>query len=276
MGGAGDHWSDIARRWEQVGSPLRPVDEDLTVSAALIDALTGKYGRAPRALILGVTAELYHLPWPAGTDLLAVDHTQAMIDSLWPGAPGTALCAAWQTMPLPDSSRDLVLCDGGATLLEYPREHRMLVANLRRILSPGGLCAFRLYVPPATREAPEAVLDDLLQGRIANLNVLKLRLGMAMQEHESEGVELAAVWRKLSEAAPDLRALAVRIGWDPEHLLAIETYRDCAFRYRFLRVETIQSLFTVDPGGFECLDLRYPRYALGERCPTIVLRRSGG
>ena len=78
-----EHWSDTARLWEQLGPPLRPSREDTEFVQSAIDAwAVGK--RAPRALILGVTPELYKLRWPAGADVLAMDHTQAMIDCVLP------------------------------------------------------------------------------------------------------------------------------------------------------------------------------------------------
>jgi hypothetical protein len=49
------------------------------------------------------------------------------------------------------------------------------VRLLAGALSEDGLCILRLYVPPVRRESPDAVFDDLLGGRIPNLNILKLR-----------------------------------------------------------------------------------------------------
>ena len=57
------HWAEIARRWQQVGPPLRPSVQDIAFYTRAIADIT-----APRALILGVTPELYHLPWPAGAN----------------------------------------------------------------------------------------------------------------------------------------------------------------------------------------------------------------
>lgn len=265
------HWHNIAGQWDQVGSPLRPCAEDQAVYA---DALSRWGGAgAPRGLILGVTPELYHLPWPEGSHVSAMDRTQRMIDLVWPGPRGDALCADWRDLPLETGSRDIALCDGGIIMLPYPDGHAAMVQGLARVLAPGGLCVFRLYVLPATRETPEAVLDDLLGGRIPNLNILKLRLGMAMQVRPEEGVQLSHVWEALHQVAPDFSQLATDIGWPLEHLLAINTYRECPSRYYFLTLTEVCRLFCEQPGGFQRDSIHEPTYPLGERCPLVFFRR---
>ena len=267
-----DHWPEFAQVWQQVGPPLRPSAQDLGFCTDAIRDWALQRG-APRVLLLGVTPELYHLPWPKGTDFLAVDHTQAMIDTVWPGPKDAVQCANWLALSLPDSSRDLVLCDGGLHLLAYPQEQGQLVRVLRRILSDQGLCILRLYAPPPRRESPEAVLEELLEGRIPNLNVLKLRLGMSLLNSAAEGVELARIWRALHAATPDLDDLASRIGWPAEHMLGLNPYRDSTTRYHFVTVGQARHLFCDSPGGFEVHRLCTPSYELGEQCPTLILRR---
>jgi SAM-dependent methyltransferase len=269
---AAAHWPDIARLWAQVGPPLRPASQDIAIFTETINSWTHDNG-PPRALILGVTPELYGLPWPQGTNLLAVDRTQGMIDVVWPGPRNAVVRADWTAIPLRDGSRDVVLCDGGVHLMSHPDGHRKFVRTLHRIVASGGLCIFRLFVPPRQRETPVRVLRDLLEGKISNLNILKLRLGMALQEHIAQGIALGQVWNAIHRAAPDFERLASRIGWPLEHLLAINTYRDSEIRYFFLDPDTVRRLFCDSPGGFEWVTVRVPTYELGDRCPTIVLRR---
>jgi hypothetical protein len=270
--GSADHWSEMAAYWEQVGPPLRPVAQDIGLYSDAIREWVRRRG-TPRVLLLGVTPEIYHLPWPAGTDFLAVDRNQAMIEAAWPGPKEAVLCADWLDLALPDGSRDIVLCDGGLHLLAYPHEQRRLARILRGILSYHGLCIFRLYVPPPERESPDVVLTDLMEGRIGNLNVLKLRLGMSLLESSAEGVGLGTVWNAIHEAAPDLELLASSIGWPVEHMLAINSYRDSTSRYHFVTVDEVTDMFCGDPGGFEVRGLRVPSYELGGQCTTIVFRR---
>jgi hypothetical protein len=265
----------MARQWQQVGPPLRPAPQDVAFCQDVVREWAGQ-GGPPRVLLLGVTPELYRLPWPKGTDFLAVDHTQAMIDMVWPGPKEAAQCADWLALALPDGSRDVVLCDGGLQFLGYPQEQRQLARLLRGILSDQGLFILRLFVPSPQRESPDAVLDDLLAGRVPNLNVLKLRLWMSMQASAEEGVELATVWSAIHEAAPDLAALASRIGWTLEHMRVINAYRGSAERYHLVTVDQVLDLFCGSPGGFAVHSVRVPSYELGRQCPTVVLRRCSG
>ena len=224
-------------------------------------------------LLLGVTPELYSLPWPKETDFLAVDHTQAMIDAWWPGPKEAVLCADWLSMDLlPAGSRDIVLCDGGLHLLKHPQEQQRLVLVLRRILSDRGFCIFRLFVPPSPRELPDKVIEDLLAGRILDLNALKLRLTLSLQHSPDKGVALAQVHRAILDAAPDLEKLAEKIGWPVDHMLAINAYKGLNYRYYFPAVDQVIDLFCRAPGGFQYHGLQVPAYELGRYCPTIAMQ----
>jgi SAM-dependent methyltransferase len=284
-GAARAHWAQIARRWAQLGPPLRPAPQDVTFYAAAVAEWAGerreKGGRlpAPRALILGVTPELCRLPWPAGSNVLAVDHTPEMIHAVWPGPGTTAVastvaCGDWTTLPLADASRDVVMCDGGLLLLPYPDAHRALARELARVVAPGGRCVMRLFVPPAERATTDAVFRDLLAGRIANLNLLKVRLWMALHDNPADGVPLRRVWAAIHDAAPDLTALAARLGWPAEHLLAINAYRDSPACYHLVGPAEVRRIFCGVGGSFTFANALVPHYELGDWCPTVVLRRT--
>ncbi|MDQ6622553.1 MAG: hypothetical protein M3Y86_03600, partial [Verrucomicrobiota bacterium] len=70
------HWQSMAAVWAQLGSPLRPSAEDQRGYGSFIFPWLQNFAQ-PRVAILGVTPELYYLPWPAGCDLLAVDRSRA-------------------------------------------------------------------------------------------------------------------------------------------------------------------------------------------------------
>lgn len=266
-------WAEVARKWGLLGPPLRPASEDVRFCEEAVGDWVLKHG-APRVLLLGVTPELYRLPWPEGTDFLAVDRTQAMIEAVWPG-PGTAVRRAdWLDMALPEDSRDIVLCDGGLNLLAYPGEQRRLVEILGGVLTEEGLCILRLFVPPARYESSDEILRDFVDGGIPSLNALKLRLWMSIQKSAEEGVELARLWRAIERVAPDLVGLAGKIGWPTEHMLAVNAYRDSAARYHFGTLRQVADMFCCDPGGFETVTVHEPTYEGGEQCPTVVFRRN--
>ena len=266
-------WAKVARNWKLHGPPLRPSLEDLRFSEEAVGAWRGQ-GSPPRVLLLGVTPELYRLSWKRGTDFLAVDHTMEVIEAVWPGPRAAVRCEDWLEMKLPAASRDIVLCDGGMNLLAYPAEQRRLASILRTVIAEEGLCILRLFVRPAERETRDAVLADLMAGRIANMNVLKLRLWAALQESPSQGVELDTVWRTVQGAAGNLEELASRLGWSLEETLFINAYRGSTNRYWIGTVDEVAKIFCQDVGGFELTNTRVPSYEGGRQCPTVVLRRT--
>ncbi len=266
-------WAEVARKWGLIGPPLRPAPEDVRFCEEAVGDWVRTHG-APRVLLLGVTPELYHLPWPEGTDFLAVDRTQAMIEAVWPGPKTAVRCAEWLEMALPADSRDIVLCDGGLNLLAYPGEQRRLVEILAGVLAEEGLCILRLFVPPARYESSDEILRDFVDGEIPSLNILKLRLWMSLQKSAEEGVELSRLWRTIERVAHDLEWLAGKIGWPTDHMLAVNAYRDSAARYHFGTLQQVAEMFCGDPGGFETVTVDEPQYERGQQCPTVVFRRS--
>jgi SAM-dependent methyltransferase len=267
------HWHALARHWDLLGPPLRPSAEDLAFYAAQVTEWANHHG-PPRGLILGVTPELYHLAWPLQSTVTAVDRTAAMIEAVWPGARNSAICADWLRMPFPSGSHHIVLCDAGIVQLSHPEQTVPLVRSLHRILAPSGLCVLRLCVPPARTESVGAVLEHLAAGRIASPHVLKLRLGMALQERSESGVCLGTIWQTLDDSVPDLENIAEMSGWPAGSLATLEPYRESRVHYHFLDVDEVRHLFTWEPGGFTLEASHTPGYELGDRCPLLAFRRS--
>lgn len=230
---------------------------------------------APKALILGVTPELYHAHWPEGTALYAADRTIEMIENLWPGDASQVKHSTWLDMEWPKSNFDLVLCDGGLHLLDYPLGQQSLVKKLAHIIAPSGAAIFRIFVLPEHKENPLAIIDHLIDGEIPNLNCLKLRLGMALQASPEEGVALRHVWQFLHDNCGDWSALAEKIGWSLEHLSAIDAYKESHARYNYLSTNDVIALFCDDSNNlFELTKLDIPDYDMGNQCPTVVFHRT--
>lgn len=274
-------WPDIARLWREVGSPLRPVKADLDLYAAAAGGWSPAKGdrargtAAPRVLLMGVTPELHGLAWPAGTDFQAVDRTQEMIDYVWPGPTESAHCRDWLELGFPRESRDIVLCDGGFTILAYPSMHQSVVRSLREIVSPGGRVILRLYVPKITRETPAHIMQDLVAGRVRDLNALKLRLCAAMSQGPNRSVELGNVWLEIHRILPDFENVTMGLGWTRDHVQLIHLYRDSKTRYYYPTCDDVREVFTRDAGGFNFLQVATPSYELGSQCPVIAFERCG-
>jgi SAM-dependent methyltransferase len=212
------------------------------------------------------------MEWPEGTVLTAVDRSEKMIENVWMGARESAHCAEWRSVPLAAGSQHLSICDGGLSFLEYPAGIRQVAAELHRVLAPGGVSAFRMYVPPAVRESVERVVADLNGRLVENLAHLKLRLWVALQESASEGIRLGDVWAAVRDDHTSAEEFADRVGWPVEMVKGLDLYRGSDEVYRFPSVQDVVGAFCGD-GLFELQQVRTPGYALGECCPTVVFRR---
>jgi SAM-dependent methyltransferase len=263
------HWETIASHWRNVGCPLRPCPDDIGNYTKLIDP----HGRdAIRALILGVTPELYHLAWPAGSTVQSADRSSAMIKAIWPGPPESATNTDWLDMPFPDESFDCVLCDGGMTLLEYPRSQQVLSSTLARILKRRGQFIIRLFENPDQSEKPAAVLSDLRAGNIPSVHVLKLRLAMALQRSAESGIVLEHVFETIIQEFGSLDGLYASTGWPQGEVSTLTSYYLSKDRYHFFTRQ--QAIEVLSSGG----GLAFERgiessYLLGERCPLLSFRK---
>jgi SAM-dependent methyltransferase len=266
-----EHWPLMAQYWAQIGPPLRPAAKDLAAYQSCANEWIKAHG-PPRVLLLGVTPEIYALRWPRGHDFVAVDQTRTMIDYVWPGGGNEIVEANWLDLPLASASRDLAFCDGGLHLLEYPLAQSLLVNRLHDVIARGGRCIFRLFAAPLVGESAGRVINDLLAGGIPDLNVLKLRLGMALQKSPEAGVKVREIWRALWEPAGDWDRLAAKLGWSVECLRPIDAYQNSESRYHFVSEAQAIELFCRD-GKFVCLGSHRSGYVLGERCPIVIFER---
>jgi len=267
-----DHWNQHARQWRWIASPLRPAPKDIAFAERAVKGWHGK-NRVPavNASLLGVTPEIALMQWPTGTRLNAVDRSQPMIDGVWPGDTATrnARCAEWSDLPLPPASQHIVIGDGCFVLLAYPDAYRAVVGEVRRVLRDDGLFIMRFFTRPVKPEPAAKVFDDLHGGRIGNFHVFKWRLAMALHGELEQGVRLAVVWDAWHAAVPEPESLAARLGWPREAVHTIDNYRGVATRYTFPTLTEARSAFA---SAFIEIENFFPRYELGERCPTLVFR----
>ena len=268
-----DRWLPHAAGFrEHIGSPLRPHENDLHIFSGVINRWQ-QTAASPNALILGVTPELYSLPWPEQTQVYAIDQSAAMIRDVWPGPVNNATHANWLEMPFAAHSMDFVICDGGLHLLGYPEQQSKLAAIISHILAPGGLCCFRLFVPPAKSEAPSAVLADLHAGRIENMNCLKLKLGMAIQSDAITGVRLGDIWNMLQTNVTDPANIIDQPGWTAANYNTVAAYKDSDTRYHFADMSQVISMFeSVSHGRLRLESIVTPEYTMGDQCPIVTFR----
>ena len=206
-----EYWRQIAHCWKQVGSPLRPGTDDLR---HFQDFLGISRSTPFRSLILGVTPELYRLPWPSGSTIMAVDRSPEMIACIWPGPAEAAYQANWLDLGFSDESFDTVLCDGGLHLQGYPGGHAGLVRSVSRILSDDGCFLLRLFALPPDPETADDVWGDLKRDKLTSFHEFKLRMAMALQVAPASGIVLAEVYDEISNRLEGrLQAICEQTGW---------------------------------------------------------------
>ena len=266
-----DHWSQHARQWSLIGSPLRPSAEDISLLEQAVTAWSAaNRSAAPRALLCGVTPEIARMHWPHGTRLTAVDRSRPMIAGVWLAteAPGAAVCGNWFSLPLPDSSQDLLIGDGCHSLLVGRDRYVAFARELRRVAAPGSLLAIRYFLRPERSETAGHVIDDLQKGRIGNFHAFKWRLAMAMHGTFEEGVRLGDVWDAWTDAVPQPDVLAAQLGWSLAVVNTIQNYRGVDTRYSFPTLAEAHAHI----GDFRIVAVQEHGYELGERCPTLVMQ----
>jgi SAM-dependent methyltransferase len=266
-----EHWQFIAKRWSNVGSPLRPIQEDQKNFSDLLNLRTSG---PVRALILGVTPELKNLPWPENSVVKAIDRSIDMIHAIWPGEKTNAVKGNWLQMPFADESFDCVLCDGGLHLLEYPDGHQALVESIYRVLSSCGFFALRLFALPSEREKLADVFSSVERGEIDSFHEFKLRVLMALQTSPQVGVSVRNAYDTIqSWAGGDFKDLSNRTGWPLEQIQTLESYRDTVSNYHFLSEEESISALTCG-GRFRLLERRKGSYRLSQHCAILLLERT--
>lgn len=272
-----DHWNQHARQWQFVGPPLRPTREDVDLFVRLVDEglpRTRTPGRPPRAALLGVTPELASMRWPEGMRLAAFDRCPGMLTEIWPGASlapsAAAVRADWRELPVADGTFDVVVGDGCYTLVDSVAGYRALGAAVARTLAPDGAFVMRFFVRPETPEVLADVFAALRAGRIGSFHAFKWRLAMALHGTLDEGVRVAAVWKAWHEHEGDADGLAARLGWRVAEVRTIDAYRQADARYTFPTLAEAREILALHFVEETCC---FARYELGDRCPTLRLRR---
>jgi len=260
-----NHWASFHRRWAHYTPPLRPNAE---VAAAIRQAIAG---HDERVLLLGVTPEYAD----AGADVTALDNSELMIGSVWPGdSPRRrAIQGDWLAMPFPGGAFTSAIGDGCLSALAYPAGHRQLYEQLKRVLTPGGRVALRLFKMPDRAESLATVLAAARAGEIRNFHAFKWRLAMALVGAARDpNLAVQAILSTFEREFPDRRNLAALTGWPIEQIDTIDTYRGSREVYSFA---TFEQLCRALPAGFIKPRLAAAgTYELAERCPLLITERA--
>jgi hypothetical protein len=142
--------------------------------------------------------------------------------------------------------------------------------ELARVLRAGGHFIQRCFLRPEQPEPVDRVFDELLAGRIGSFEVFRRRLAMAIHRPGRVAVSGDEVWRAWHARVPDAEGLARRFGWPLQALRNMDRWRGLRLRFPF---PTLSELQDMTQRHFEMIECRYPEYEMGERCPTVVLRK---
>lgn len=266
---ARSYWEQIALRW-RVPEPLAPgrTDIDWFERQAARHAVL-----APRAALLGVTAGIAAMRWPAGTRLVAADWSTNMLKLVWRGASATAsasaVCADWRELPFASGTVDLVAGDGCYTAMGTLDGAAALNAELHRVLRPGGAVLMRCFCRPAHGLEVDGLFAQLDAGRFRNLDLFRWLLAMALQRDAATGVAVRRIGEEWARRVPEARALQARMAWTDDALTNMERMASSTMTYNFASLDEL--LRTAAP-AFEVLERDTPDYAWGELFPRIVLR----
>ena len=269
-------WNDVAHHWDDWGPPLRPCDEDLHITQRVLAGWHAR-NRVEKASVFlcGVTPEIVTMDWPFPVELVGMDQAESMVRVVWPGdIPGVrrAIVGSWVDSGLPDQSRDVVIGDGGFGFFDYPAGQRALTSALLRLLKPTGLFVYRHYAQLDERESLEEVLKAARAGRIGNFHVFKWRLAMAILPDSASGVRQHDVWQAWVDARVDPARLP-QPGWSARAVGTIDFYRDKEARLYFPTLGEFRALLEE---SFRDIEVVFPTYELGERCPILTARPRTG
>jgi SAM-dependent methyltransferase len=267
-----DHFANLVQKWSDFGPPLRPSPDDTEAMQGVVSGLG--HARATRALLLGLTPEIVGCSWPQDIELLALDHSAAMLQKLWPPERrpqnSRALLADWCAMPIDSGTVELVAGDGCHICLSYPERFTALAQEVRRVLSDSGRFAIRVFMRPDQPESVADIGDAMVLGRIGSVHALKLRLLGALHGASGAGTCLDDVWQAWQAMSPPPVATTGARGWTPGEITGIEAYRGMAARYYLPTLEEFRAIMSPTLTEIDC---SWGRYELADRCPTLIFAR---
>jgi hypothetical protein len=262
-------WNDAASNWDAWGPPMRPAPEDLRIMRQF---LADWHRRNPtekaRVLLCGVTPEIAAMSWPFPIDLIGMDASENMVRLVWPGdIPGVrrGLVGNWLESGLGSGSQEAVINDGGLTFFSCPDAQRTLLREIRRLLAPTGVFVCRHYAQVDVRESVDEVLRAARAGGIGNFYVFKWRLAMALQPDSTTGVCQHDIWTAWTQSGIDPHTLP-QPGWSERAVGTINANKDRQEPYYFSTLKEFTALLEEQ---FEEIQIQFPTYELGERCPVI-------
>lgn len=255
---------DFHRRWPTLKPPLRPHESVARQIAALLADC------ADPILLLGVTPELAAID----RQIVAMDWNAEMIALAWPGDSATrrAICADWKAMPLDAASVGGAMGDGVITMLSWPDEQPLLLAELWRVVRPGGRIALRCFATPEDHPPVEAIAAEAMRGALT-FHAFKQRFNMAAaREGDTITVASARLYERFEDLFPDRAALAAASGWSLDTIAEIDAYEGSTYIHCYpSRAELTALLDHWWPAPHRFIETS--GYPIADHCPLLILER---
>lgn len=253
-------WSDFAAHHRRIRSPLRPSPQDVSNFQYAIR------GNDSRVLLLGVTPELSGL----GQNLVAADGSPRMIEQVWPGDDDNrrAILADWQSLPFGASSFHAVVGDGSLNVVADGLA--ALLLEIKRVLMPSGVAAFRTFCSPEIPESLDCIADDVRGGWSGNFHALKWRIAMAAAARQGScTIPVEEIKKAFEDMFADRNALCEITGWSMSDIATIDYYDVAGYRLGFPSERNMREI--ARQCGFSISITQSTGYPLADRCPIIVL-----
>lgn len=255
---------DFHRRWPTLQPPLRPAP---SVAASIATLLRDC---ADPLLLLGVTPELATMD----RTMIALDWNPDMIALAWPGdnARRVARLADWKAMPLADASMGGALGDGPVTMLRWPQDVVAVLAELARVVRPGGRVVLRCFATPETPESLEAVCAEAVRGGLS-FHAFKLRFNMACaRAGGTVTIASATLYETFAAHFPDRRRLGAQAGWSLDTMAEMDAYAGSAYLHCYPKRSELAGLIGDHWPGVHSVVETFG-YPAAELCPLLVLDR---
>lgn len=205
------HFKNLAQQWGALSLPLRPRSPVPETLKALLPET------AEKVLMLGVTPDYADL----APDLTALDHSDVMVDQVWPGDSDhrRAIIGRWADMPFADNSFDAVIGDGSLSMVYFPSGMDQVLTEVRRVLRKGGTAMFRIYTSPDEKPSDAEIISYCHSLKGHNVDALRWRFVVhAVHDSPTPNIVSGDAWRVFEAMFPDPLPLMAHNGWGQAEL----------------------------------------------------------